>query len=178
MSRHAKKITPERQIEFACTVMEYNCIFAAAMALRAPVSLLLTTAALEAAHSLGYYEGFVLPRRAPPGAWTDLPLREHLEAVRMCFTASVPPLHLQTIVRAAKEQLGDGQPVPVQTFMIGSTLRFLATLHLRLKRASQDTSSSSEDREVVTAFLADFDACFQRVSKRTQARFEVPGYDS
>ena len=174
MSQRAEQVALAHRIDFVVTTTEYNCIFAAAMALGVPVSLLLSTAALEAAHALGYYEGFMLPRRAPPGTWTD-PMRGLQEAATKRFTADVHPLHHRTIERAAKEQLRKDQPAPVQAFMVGSTLRFIATLRSRAVKASRDASASPEDREVATAFLTHLDDCFQEVSQRDQVRFEVPG---
>ena len=175
MSRRNQQVAPVHQVDFALTVVEYNCIVAAAKAMNTPLSLLFTTAALEAAHALGYYEGFLLPHRAPPGTWNNLPPREPPEVATKRIAINVPSLNHQTIKRAAEGQLGIGWPEPVQTFMIGSTLRFIATLLFRVQAALQDTSASPEDRAAFTALLANFDACFQEVSQRAQVRFEVPG---
>jgi hypothetical protein len=121
-----------RHLEFALTPGEKHALVAAAEAFETTVSHLAGTAALEAAHRLGYYDGqeAVRPRR---GTWRDFPQRAAGETATLRLTLTFSLLQFPVIGRAAVEQLGAsyrlsirGGPAPVQAFVMGATFRFVA----------------------------------------------------
>ena len=93
-----------RRVNLVLTRCEQACLAAAARALRVTTSQLMCTAALEAAHRLGYYEGHKAPARPRPGAWQDVPCRPAEVSATRRLTVTVAPLHLGTLERAAREQ--------------------------------------------------------------------------
>jgi hypothetical protein len=153
-----------RRVDFVFTRAERDCLLAA----------------LEAAHSLGYYEAHDA-HRPRPATWRDVPRRGEEETATERFTATVAPLHLRTIERAAKEQLGErfrlsvhGGPAPLQAFMLGSALRFIAA-HLDRAHATQVSESASQaDRRVAGMFLARLDGCYQGLEGRAHEPFALP----
>jgi hypothetical protein len=151
---------PTLRVHLALTEREVNCILAASRTMRVPTALLIWTAALEAAHVMGYCEGLVPHPRPRPGMWLDAPRRAPDETARVRMTVSVSPLHLRTLQRAAVEQLGPdyqlavhGGPAPVHAFLIGTTLRFIATQLQRCRKTAASSRAEDAERESAERFV-------------------------
>jgi hypothetical protein len=151
---------PVERVHLVSTKREYRCILAAARALRVPTATLIWTAALEAVHRLGYYEGHEPPSRPKPGLWPDAPQRLPGETATERLNVSVAPLHLRTIERAAVEHLGAdyrlslrGRPAPVPAFLIGAGLRFIATQLQRARAVAADSRRLPAERRAAERFV-------------------------
>ena len=163
------------RVGFVLTRAEHECLVGAARALRVTLSQLVYTATLEAAHRLGYFEGYE-SSRPRPGTWQDVPRRHVEDTATERLTVTVAPIHLRTIQRAAREQLGEGfrlavhgKPAPVQAFMLGSTLRFIST-HLEQARAAcHARGKRSPEQEEAAAFLAQVEGPFAELLRRMPA---------
>jgi hypothetical protein len=109
-----------RSVTLRVTEEEAKLIEAGAEALGVSKSTLIATSAQIAAHQLGFFEDgrTVQPQ---PGSWKDAPLREKGSLVEQ-IVISLNPLEYQTVRQAAQWSF-----VSFPVFLIGATLRFLAT---------------------------------------------------
>ena len=113
---------PYKTVSLRLMFEEDAPIKAGAKALAVDVGPLLYTAALGAAHRLGFYEGMDSHVRLKPTfVWKDAPERPENESAKVRLTISVHPLHFEAISRAA-----EAVRASVPLFLIGATLRFLA----------------------------------------------------
>lgn len=106
------------------TPMEFAAVKNGAAALgKLEVSKMIATAAVEAAHRLGFFHGTTPAIRAKPGAWKDAPRRSEEEgSAKEKVTFSIHPMDFELVERAAKAMHVD----PLK-FCLGATFRFLAT---------------------------------------------------
>jgi len=113
-------MTTFRSVTLRVTEKEAGLIEAGASALGVSKSTLISTAAEIAAHQLGFFEdGRTV--RTEPGSWKDAPMRDK-GSLDSQIVISVNPLEYQTIRKAAQWSF-----VSFPAFLIGATLRFLAT---------------------------------------------------
>lgn len=155
-----------RHLDFALTPGEKHPLVAAAEAFETTVSHLAGTAALEAAHRLGYYDGqeAVRPMR---GTWRDCPRRAEGETATLRLTLTFSLLQFPLIARAAVEQLGPsfrlssrGGPAPVQAFVMGATFRYVATRLDTARSTAVNQALPSANRVAAQRFLARLDAAY------------------
>jgi hypothetical protein len=102
------------------TLDEAKIIQRGAAALGISPSTLVSTAALSAAHRLGFYEDRVEGSRTPPGSWPDKPNRGEVSTATR-IVISINPLEFEAVHQAAQWSF-----VSFPLFLIGSTMRFLA----------------------------------------------------
>jgi hypothetical protein len=173
---------PARRVHLALTERESRCILAASRALRIPTATLIWTAALEAAHVMGYCEGMAPRTRPNPGVWGDAPCRAPNERARFRMTVSCVPLHLQTLKRAALEQLGPdfrlsnhGGPAPVHAFLIGAGLRFIATQLQRARKTAADGQAGRTERRAAEKFAHEIEEAVKEDEGSVLTQYLEPG---
>lgn len=111
--------------------MEQAALESAASALDLPLSRLIGHAAIEAAFKLGYTYGTQPTVRARPGSWRDAPRRDEGDSATIRLSVTLDSVQLSIV-----QQVVSAQDVSIPAFLIGSTLRFIATQRDRAPKGS------------------------------------------